>query len=257
MTRELWSDEVFTAKLREVGARTYHDKHSFHLAMNEGRLSRDAVRDWVANRFCYQRNIPHKDAAIISNCPLREVRRLWLHRITDHDGRGRGRWRHRSVAAAGRSVRPAARGIARRPPRSARRAIRRGCLREFRAHAAVAGRRRLLAHGTFCARSHGGSARRFRATTTHGCQPSGFDYFKRRLTQARTRFRGSARLTLAHCDTPELQRAAVRALAFKCDVLWSLLDAIDWKYAALATSTTIARPLRPALAPGCGCKPIT
>src|SRR5207302_3528856 len=54
--------------------------------MNEGRLSPEALRGWVANRFYYQRNIPLKDAAILSNCPVREVRRLWIHRILDHDG---------------------------------------------------------------------------------------------------------------------------------------------------------------------------
>src|SRR5260370_39550810 len=31
-------------------------------------------------------NIPIKDGAILSNCLVRELRRLWLHRITDHDG---------------------------------------------------------------------------------------------------------------------------------------------------------------------------
>src|SRR5205814_1222881 len=31
-------------------------------------------------------NIPIKDAVILSNCPLREVRRVWIHRILDHDG---------------------------------------------------------------------------------------------------------------------------------------------------------------------------
>ena len=46
----------------------------------------EAIRGWVANRFYYQRSIPLKDAAIISNCPLREVRRSWLRRIVDHDG---------------------------------------------------------------------------------------------------------------------------------------------------------------------------
>ena len=33
-----------------------------------------------------QRNIPVKDAAILSNCPQREVRRVWIHRVIDHDG---------------------------------------------------------------------------------------------------------------------------------------------------------------------------
>src|SRR5438477_8473372 len=58
--------------------------------MNEGRLSPEALRGWVANRFYYQRNIPIKDAAILANCPLREVRRLWIHRIVDHDGAREG-----------------------------------------------------------------------------------------------------------------------------------------------------------------------
>jgi pyrroloquinoline-quinone synthase len=34
-----------------------------------------------------------------------------------------------------------------------------------------------------------------------------------------------------HCRTPEEQARAVAALSFKCDVLWSLLDAIDHAYA--------------------------
>ncbi len=55
--------------------------------MNRGELSPGAIRLWVANRFYYQKNIPIKDAALLSNCPDREVRRVWLHRITDHDGR--------------------------------------------------------------------------------------------------------------------------------------------------------------------------
>src|SRR5213592_4691916 len=86
MITDLWDQETFVANLRAVGVRAYHDKHPFHLAMNEGRLSPESIRGWIANRFYYQRNIPIKDAAVISNCPLREVRRLWLHRITDHDG---------------------------------------------------------------------------------------------------------------------------------------------------------------------------
>src|SRR2546423_560060 len=86
MITELWDRETFVANLRAIGARAYHDKHPFHLAMNEGRLSPESLRGWVANRFCYQRNIPIKDAAILSTCPVREVRRVWIHRILDHDG---------------------------------------------------------------------------------------------------------------------------------------------------------------------------
>src|SRR5437870_13705174 len=90
MTTGLWDRETFVENLRAIGARAYHDKHPFHLAMNEGRLSPETMRGWVANRFYYQRNIPLKDAAILSNCPVREVRRAWIHRILDHDGTSSG-----------------------------------------------------------------------------------------------------------------------------------------------------------------------
>ena len=86
MTTGLWDRETFVEKLQAIGVRAYHDKHPFHVAMNEGQLSPEALRGWVANRFYYQRNIPIKDAAILANCPVREVRRAWIHRILDHDG---------------------------------------------------------------------------------------------------------------------------------------------------------------------------
>src|SRR5579872_3205696 len=86
MNDQAWDRETFTANLQKIGASAYHDKHPFHVLMNAGRLERQALQSWVANRFYYQLNIPIKDAAILANCPLREVRRLWLHRIIDHDG---------------------------------------------------------------------------------------------------------------------------------------------------------------------------
>jgi pyrroloquinoline-quinone synthase len=86
MSEELWDEATFIGKLREVGGVAYHDKHPFHALMNEGRLSPEAIRGWIANRFYYQINIPIKDAAILSNCPLRDVRREWIDRIIEHDG---------------------------------------------------------------------------------------------------------------------------------------------------------------------------
>src|SRR5580658_8066569 len=84
----MFTNDEFIARLRAVGDQTYHDKHPFHLLMNEGRLSRDQLQGWVANRFYYQTQIPIKDAAILSNCPEREIRRVWIQRIIDHDGAG-------------------------------------------------------------------------------------------------------------------------------------------------------------------------
>src|SRR3989475_4669667 len=58
--------------------------------MHRGELRREELQLWVANRFCYQQAIPIKDAAIMSNCPEPAVRRAWIQRIVDHDGRADG-----------------------------------------------------------------------------------------------------------------------------------------------------------------------
>src|SRR5438067_3949389 len=81
-----WEPDEFTEQLRQVGRQQYHDKHPFHRLMNEGRLDREQVRLWVANRYYYQKNIPIKDAQLLARCPVREVRRRWVQRILDHDG---------------------------------------------------------------------------------------------------------------------------------------------------------------------------
>ena len=67
---------------------SYYANHPFHRLMHEGRLTKQQLQGWVANRLAYQRAIPRKDAAILSNCPEPDVRRLWLQRIIDHDGAG-------------------------------------------------------------------------------------------------------------------------------------------------------------------------
>ncbi len=80
-----WSRAEFEEKLREKG-RGYHIYHPFHVMMYEGKLSKEQLQCWVANRFYYQIAIPMKDAAILSNCPDKEIRKEWIVRITDHDG---------------------------------------------------------------------------------------------------------------------------------------------------------------------------
>ena len=69
--------DEFVAALRAQSQR-YHDQHPFSRRMNEGRLRPGQIQGWVANRFAYQACIPRKDAAILANCPDREVRRHWI-----------------------------------------------------------------------------------------------------------------------------------------------------------------------------------
>ena len=229
MTTELLDRESFIAKLREVGLRAYHDKHPFHLAMNEGQLSPDALRGWVVNRFYYQLNIPLKDAAILSNCPLREVRRIWIHRIVDHDGSseneggieawlrlGKACGLTRDELLQDRHLLPGVRvavhayvNLARTQPWPVAIA---SSLTELFAPDLMA--TRLAAFEKFYT----------------WIQPSGLDYFRRRVTQARRDSNEALEITTEHCNTREMQNAAISALEFKCDVLWSMLDAIHDAY---------------------------
>lgn len=189
------------------------------------------MRGWVANRFYYQRNIPIKDAAILSNCPLREVRQSWIHRILVHDGSpghegGIEKWLRLGEACGltreelldDRHVAPGVRfavdayvHFARTEPWPVAIA---SSLTELFAPDLMA--TRIKAFGKYYT----------------WIDARGLDYFNSRVTQARQDSDEAMSLTMAHCATRDMQERAVRALAFKCDVLWAMLNAIHLEYAA-------------------------
>jgi pyrroloquinoline-quinone synthase len=257
MSASLWNRERFLAELREIGSRAYHDKHPFHLAMNEGRLSRETLCGWVANRFYYQRNIPIKDAAIISNCPVREVRRLWIHRIIDQDGEER---EVTESALFSRSQRRDAEG---EPSHESTRSGSDGGVEAWLRLGQACGLprdelqqdRHLLPGVRFAVDAYVNFARTrpwpvaIASSLTELFAPDlmatrlaafekfyswidrkGLDYFRRRVTQARRDSDEALEITLQHCNTLELQGDAVRALQFKCDLLWAMLDSIHHAY---------------------------
>jgi len=82
----LLTPDEFVARLRAEGDRRYHDEHPYHQAMHAGTLSKEQLQAWVANRYYYQTRIPIKDAIIVSKSEDPQFRRMWLHRIVDHDG---------------------------------------------------------------------------------------------------------------------------------------------------------------------------
>ena len=85
---KIMSPEELEQELRAIGAERYHDKHPFHKLLHGGKLNKGQVQAWALNRYCYQSAVPRKDAALISRCHDRELRRDWIHRIMDHDGYG-------------------------------------------------------------------------------------------------------------------------------------------------------------------------
>ncbi len=221
--------ESFIGALRAQSER-YHSWHPFHIAMNEGRLSRQQIQGWVANRFYYQENIPRKDAAILANCPDREVRRRWIRRILDHDGTRDGEGGIEAWLRLGEAV-----GLTREEVLDERHIVP-GVRFAVDAYVTFARTRpwaeavassltELFAPDLMAERL--AAFERFYSWI----DPAGLAYFRARLTQAPRDSEHALEVVLEHCRTPDEQARAVAALSFKSDVLWSMLDAIDRAYA--------------------------
>lgn len=79
--------EDLLTRLERLGAELYHHRHPFNLLMHAGRLDREDLRLWVANRYYYQTRIPIKDALILAKAEDQRFRQVWIQRLLDHDGR--------------------------------------------------------------------------------------------------------------------------------------------------------------------------
>ncbi|WP_235440470.1 pyrroloquinoline-quinone synthase PqqC [Paenibacillus sp. DMB20] len=229
MMNEAWSEKQFIEQLRAVGERRYHDKHPYHIRMHEGRLSPAQLRAWIANRFYYQTNIPVKDALILAKLPSREERRRWIQRIIDHDGHEGGEggieaWIRLGEAAgmprtdmlSGRLVLPAV--------RFAVDAYVNFCRLQPWPEAVASSLTELFAP-SLVSRRIGVFQELY-----PWIKPDGLAYFRSRLHQAPRDADHGLELVLRACATRSEQECAVAALSFKCDVLWSLLDALQLAY---------------------------
>jgi pyrroloquinoline-quinone synthase len=231
-----WDRAGFEARLRERG-KAYHIHHPFNVMLNGGKATPEQIRGWVANRYYYQIAIPIKDAAILANCPDREVRRGWVQRILDHDGfelrsgdavirddGGIESWLRLGEAVGltrdevldGRHVIPAVR---------------------FAVDAYVNFARRAPWQEAVCA-----SLTELFAPKIHKerlanwpehypwIDAEGLQYFRNRVTQARRDVDQALAVTLGYFTTAPAQQRALDILQFKLDVLWTLLDAIELRY---------------------------
>jgi pyrroloquinoline-quinone synthase len=194
--------------------------------MHRGELDEDELRRWILNRFYYQANIPVKDAIVLSKLPTREDRRRWLQRIVDHDGRqgdegGIEAWLRLGEAAGltratmldPRSILP---GV-----RFAVDAYVNFCRNEPWYRAVASSLTELFAPGIVGKRI--GVIEQYYPWV----RPEGLEYFRRRLEQAPRDVDHALDLVVRYARTRADQEAAVDALDFKCDVLWSLLDAVE------------------------------
>ncbi len=227
-----WSREEFEEKLREKG-KGYHIYHPFHVMMYEGKLTKEQLQCWVANRFYYQIAIPMKDAAILSNCPDVEVRKQWIVRITDHDGVGESVGGIEAWIQLGAAV-----GLSREDIVSLK-MVSPGVRFAVDAYINFAKQRpwqeSVCSSLTELFAPHIHQQRISSWPTMYPwIKEEGLTYFKKRLTEARRDVEQGLGVTLDYFSTSrEMQMRALEILQFKLNVLWVIADSI------MLASTTI------------------
>jgi pyrroloquinoline-quinone synthase len=219
----------FEARLRQIGAERYHDKHPFHKMLHSGGCTPDQVRAWVINRYYYQCSIPMKDAAFMSRCTDRHIRCAWRKRIEDHDGAeghegGIERWLKLAEAVgldpayveSCKGLLPATRFAVDAYVRF---------VRDMPLLDAVASSLTEL----FAPKIHAERIEGLLANYDFANEVS-MSYFKRRLKEAPEDVAYGLAFVLDHADTLEKQDACAAALTFKTNLLWAQLDALRSAY---------------------------
>lgn len=217
------------ARLRAIGAERYHDKHPFHGLLHGGRLDRGQVQAWALNRFEYQRCIPLKDAALLARIEDPQLRRVWRQRIVDHDGEREGdggiaRWLRltdalgldRELVESGRALLPATRFAVQAYIHF---------VRERSLLEAIASSLTELFAPTIIGQRVAGMLANYDFVSKDALA-----YFDSRLHQAPQDANFALDYVKRHALTRAQQESVLAALRFKCDVLWSMLDALHLAY---------------------------
>ena len=226
--RRLPPDEL-RAALEAIGAERYHNLHPFHRRLHDGKLSRGQVQAWAVNRYYYQSRIPAKDATLLARLPTADLRRAWRSRLVDHDGDAPGkggvaRWLH------------LARGVGLDPAYvESTEGILPGTRFAVDAYVAFVRDRTILeaiASSLTEMFSPGIIAERVSGMLRNydWVSQDTLAYFTPRLTQAPKDVDFALAYIYEHAATRALQEGVLAALRFKCDVLWSQLDALHYAY---------------------------
>jgi pyrroloquinoline-quinone synthase len=222
-------ESEFLALLRAEGSVRYHDKHPFHVRMHAGTLSKVQIQAWVQNRYYYQTRVPIKDALILSKCEDPAFRRKWIRRIHDHDGREEGEgglslWLKLAVGV----------GLDREETLSLTRvlpAVRFAC----DAYVSLV-RERPLVEAVASSLTEFFSpdimTTRIAAWQRHYAwiDPAVQGYFESRVPRARFDSEEALAYVMQHATTRDAQERCIAAFITKCDILWSLLDAVAAAY---------------------------
>jgi pyrroloquinoline-quinone synthase len=218
--------DLFVERLRAESTGRYHDQHPFHLRMHEGGLSQAEVQLWVRNRYYYQSRIPIKDALILAKSEDPGFRRVWLRRISDHDGTVEGEgglalWQRlgealsidRQELVSYSGVLPGVRFAC----DAYVSLVQGGTLVE----AVASSLTEVLAPDLM--------QRRIQAFERHypWIPSHALDYFRSRVPRARSDGEFGLAFVVEHARSRADQDRCVRALVTKTEILWHLLDAVD------------------------------
>jgi coenzyme PQQ biosynthesis protein C len=227
----LLSSDELEARLRDIGAKRYHRLHPFHHLLHGGRCTKGQVQAWALNRYYYQAMIPIKDASLIARCDDPAVRREWRSRLVDHDGveegdGGTARWLRltdglgldRDYVVSTRGTLPATRFAVDAYVRF---------VRERSLLEAIASSLTELFSPVIIGERMEGMLKGYDFVTRDTLA-----YFDKRPPQARRDSDFALDYVRRHALTAEQQQAVLAALEFKCDVLWTQLDALYHAYVA-------------------------
>jgi coenzyme PQQ biosynthesis protein C len=227
--QSLLTEDQLEARLRDIGARRYHRLHPFHHMLHSGQCTKGQVQAWALNRYYYQAKIPQKDANLIARCDDSALRREWRSRLVDHDGDdqqegGIARWLRltdglgldRDYVMSERGLLP----ITRFAVDAYVHFTREKTLLE-----AVASSLTELFSPQIIGERMEGMLKNYDFVSAETLA-----YFVKRPPQAARDSDFALAYVLQHAKTPQAQDAALKALEFKCDVLWAMLDALHHAY---------------------------
>ena len=223
------SPEGLETALRDLGAKRYHRLHPFHKLLHGGQCTKGQVQAWALNRYYYQARIPNKDASLIARCDDPALRRVWRERLVDHDGTVEGdggiaRWlRLTDILELEREYVTSLRGLLPATRFSVDAYVH--FVRDKTLLEAVASSLTELFSPAIIGERVRGMLEGYSFIT-----PEALAYFDKRPPQADRDARFALDYVKRHATTEAAQEAVIAALAFKCDVLWTMLDALMHAY---------------------------
>ena len=229
MSAALLTPDALEAALRAIGAERYHNLHPFHRLLHGGKLTLGQVQAWALNRYYYQRQIPIKDAFVLTRLPTPELRRLWRSRLVDHDGEQEGtggiaRWlKLTDGLGLERGYVESLDGLLPTTRFAVDAYV--NFVRDRSTLEAVASSLTEMFSPAIISERVAGMLQSYDFITRDTLA-----YFTPRLTQAPRDVDFALAYVKAHATTREQQEQVLDALRFKCGVLWSQLDALYLAY---------------------------